>query len=156
MPTANPHTILPRRSSAWWEAVPIMIQPTMRGSVHVCSVRFRPIASMIGPDSIDPRGVAAEWILAVDKSLLLEYLCFIYSSIEKYILIGILMAILFNCSKICERVALYDTRRTRFEVTHHFWNRCGSTFQAVSLLNRVIWFGQSRSGVYYTVMLIMN
>lgn len=36
----------------------------MSGNVHDCNVRFLPIASMIGPDNIEPSGVAAEWILA--------------------------------------------------------------------------------------------
>lgn len=64
MPTANPHTVLPSRISAWCVAVPMMIQPSTSGNVEACSVRRRPIASIIGPDNMDPSGVAAEWMLA--------------------------------------------------------------------------------------------
>lgn len=64
MPTANPQTTLPSRMSAWCVAVAMRIQPTTSGSVDACRVRFRPIASMIGPESIEPSGVAAEWMLA--------------------------------------------------------------------------------------------
>lgn len=64
IPTANPHTTLPRSSNAWCVDVPMMIQPMISGNVHVCNVRLRPMASIIGPDSMEPSGVAAECMLA--------------------------------------------------------------------------------------------
>lgn len=72
MPTANPHTTLPSSSRAWCVAVPMRIHPTISGRVHVCKVRFRPMASIIGPDNIDPSGVAAECMLAITKMFIIR------------------------------------------------------------------------------------
>lgn len=70
MPTANPHTILPSSSNACCVAVPMSTQPKMSGSVDTCSVRRHPMASITGPEIIEPRGVAAECILAKKQLLL--------------------------------------------------------------------------------------
>ena len=72
MPTAKPHTILPNNNKAWCVAVPIRIQPTISGKVDNCRVLRRPTASIMGPDNIDPNGVAAECILAMDKIIIIE------------------------------------------------------------------------------------
>lgn len=67
MPTAKPQNTLPKSSIPLCTDVAITIQPMISGSVVHCRVRLRPMASMIGPDSMEPSGVAAECMLAAKK-----------------------------------------------------------------------------------------